>query len=81
MYESAKWITPTGATSGAGTVYSGFLWDSCYSIARFMCMSCRSLFDLFMAIVLSVRLRFTDYDYPFGIFKLFMTFLSKIQYA
>jgi hypothetical protein len=36
-----------------------------------MCMFCRSLFVLFLsAIVLSV-LRFTDSDYPFGIFKLF----------
>ena len=34
-------------------------------------MFCRSLFVLFhLAIVLSV-LRFTDFDYPFGIFKLF----------
>ena len=32
---------------------------------------CRSLFDL-LAIVLSVLLRFTDSDYPFGIFKLFL---------
>jgi ABC-type Co2+ transport system permease subunit len=35
-------------------------------------MFCRSLFVLFLlAIVLSV-LRFTDSDYPFGIFKLFL---------
>ena len=33
---------------------------------------CRSLFVLFLlAIVLSVRLRYTDSDYPFGIFNLF----------
>jgi hypothetical protein len=32
-----------------------------------------SLFVLFLlAIVLSVLLRYTDYDYPFGIFKLFL---------
>jgi hypothetical protein len=37
-----------------------------------MCMLCRSLFVLFLlAIVLSV-LRYTDSDYPFGIFKLFL---------
>jgi len=35
-------------------------------------MFCRSLFVLFtLAIALSVLLRFKDYDYPFGIFKLF----------
>ena len=38
-----------------------------------MCMFCRSLFVLFLlAIVLSVLLRFTDSDYPSGIFKLFL---------
>jgi uncharacterized membrane protein len=35
-------------------------------------MFCRSLFVL-LAIVLSVLLRFTDSDYPFGIFKLFLS--------
>jgi biotin transporter BioY len=45
----------------------------CYSIFSFMCMFCRSLFVLFLlAIVLSVLLRFTDFDYLFGIFKLFL---------
>jgi hypothetical protein len=35
-----------------------------------MCMFCRSLFVLFLlAIVLSVLLRYTDSDYPVGIFK------------
>ena len=38
-----------------------------------MCIFCRSLFVLFLlAIVLSVLLRLTDSDYPFGIFKLFL---------
>jgi hypothetical protein len=48
------------------------------SFFSFMCMffvdRCLSFcpFVLFLlAIVLSVLLRFTDYDYPFGIFKLF----------
>jgi len=37
-----------------------------------MYMFCRSLFVLFfLASVLSVLLRYTDSDYPFGIFKLF----------
>ena len=36
-------------------------------------MFCRSWFVLFhLAIVLSVPLRYTDSDYPFGIFKLFL---------
>ena len=43
-----------------------------YSIFSFMCMFCRSLFILFLlVIVLSVLFRFTDSDYPFDIFKLF----------
>jgi hypothetical protein len=50
-----------------------FLVGSCYLIFSFMCMFCRSLFVLFLlAIVLSVLLRYTDYDYPFDIFKLFL---------
>ena len=37
-------------------------------------MFCRSLFVIFLvAIVLSVLLRFTDSDYPFGILKFFLT--------
>jgi hypothetical protein len=43
-------------------------------------MFCISLFVLFfyflLAIVLSVLLRFTDYDYPFGIFRLFLCVLQ-----
>ena len=39
-----------------------------YFICTFMCMFYRSLFVLFLlAIVLSVLLRYTDSDYPFGI--------------
>jgi hypothetical protein len=57
-----------------------FYWGSCYSIFSFMCMFSRSLFVLMyfflLAIVLSVVLRYTDSDYPFGIFKLFL-----LQYA
>ena len=47
-------------------------------IFSFMCMFCRSLFVLVLflfAIVLSV-LRYTDSDYPFGVFK---HFFIKIQ--
>ena len=57
------------------TLLGHFLFYSCYSIFSFMCLFCRSLFVLlyffFLAIVLSVLLRYTDSDYPFGIFKLF----------
>ena len=56
----------------------GFQWGSHYSIFSFICMFCRSLFApvvlFLLAIVLPVLLRFTDSDYPFGIFKLFLTF-------
>jgi hypothetical protein len=39
----------------------------------FMCMFCRLLFVLFLfATLLSVLLRFTDSEYPFSIFKLFV---------
>jgi uncharacterized membrane protein len=46
-------------------------------VFSFMCMFCRSLFVLlsrffFFATVLSVLFRFTDSDYAFGIFKLFL---------
>ena len=38
----------TGTThlSGAHEFTPGFYWGSCYSIFSFMCMFCRSLFDL-----------------------------------
>ena len=75
---------PTGATSGARTAYPsgapefipGFQWGSCYSIFRFMCMFLQIVvcpFVLFLlAILFSVLLRYTDSDYPFVIFKLFL---------
>ena len=53
-----------------------FLWGSCYPIFSFMCVLCRSLFVAFvhflLAMLLSALLRFTDSDYLFGIFKLFL---------
>ena len=74
----------TGATSGARKSYSsaapaftaGFQWGSCYSIFSFMCnvlqiVVCPCVLFL-LVIVLSVLLRITDSDYPFGIFKLFL---------
>jgi hypothetical protein len=65
-----------GATSGAGTAYPsgargfipGFYCGSCYrSLA--LCVRCLSFCPL-LAIRLSVLLRYTDSDFPFGIFKL-----------
>jgi hypothetical protein len=54
---------------------------SCYSIFRFMCMFCRSLFVFLpfylLAIVLSVLFLFTASDYPFGIFKLFFLVATR----
>ena len=56
-----------------------FQWDPCYSIIILCVMFYRSLFVLFvlflLAIELSVLLRFTDSDYPFGIIKL--VFLAR----
>ena len=56
----------------------GFKWGSCYSIFDFICMFCRSMFVLFFIFFwpLSVLLRYTDSDYPFGIFKLFLMFVT-----
>jgi len=45
-----------------------------FSLVLYVCFvdRCLSLCTFFLlAIVLSVLLRYTDYDYPFGIFKLF----------
>ena len=38
---------------------------------------CLSFCTFFLAIVLSILLRYTDYDYPFGIFKLFLQYTYK----
>jgi hypothetical protein len=81
------------ATSGAETAYPSrspeftptFLWGlgTRVRVTRslvLMRMFCRSLFVLLiLAIVLSVLLRFTDPDYPFGIFKLFFTTFTTIK--
>ena len=73
----------TDATSGSGTAtfpkhLNSLPMFSGVRVTRFLVlcvMLCRSLFVLFLlAIVLSV-LRFTDSDYPFGIFTPFFSFL------
>ena len=75
-------LNTTDATSVAGTAYpsgapefSTSFWSGlCYLI--FSLMFCISLFVhlsfFLLTIVFSVLLRFTDSDYPFGIFKLFL---------
>jgi hypothetical protein len=66
----------TDYPSRAAEFTPGFKWDSCYSIFSFLCMFCRSLFVLLIffpfAILLSVLVRLTDSDSPFGIVKLFL---------
>jgi hypothetical protein len=53
---------------------------SYYSIFSFMCMFCRSYFSPFLLTIVSyVLLPYTDYDCPFGIFKLFFP-LSELSY-
>jgi len=81
------YIDTTDATSGAGTAYPfgapaftfGFnvvrvtrsLFDVC------VLLMCACPFVLFLlAIVLSVLLRYTDYDYPVGIFQLFLPIIN-----
>jgi hypothetical protein len=53
----------------------------CRLLRYFICMFCRSLFVLlyFFPIVVSVLLRYTDSDCPFGIFKLFLAKSWNIQ--
>jgi len=89
---NTSFINTTGATSGAGTAYpSGaheftpvlveIVWlDLYFSV---WCFVDRCSSPSLMAIVFSVRLRLTDSDYPFGIFKLFLVcktrFWHKVQ--
>jgi hypothetical protein len=53
----------------------------CVTRSLVLCaMFCRSVFDLLLAIVLSVLLRFTNSDDTFGIFKLFLKYFKYIQH-
>jgi hypothetical protein len=76
-----------GATSGAGTAYPSGAPDftpvfSGVRVTRslLVCVCfvdhCLSFCTFFLTIVLSV-LQFTDSDYPFGIFKLFLNYLMN----
>jgi hypothetical protein len=55
-------------------VFSGVRVTQC--LVLYVCFVDRCLsfctFSFFLAIVMSVLLRYTDSDYPFGIFKLFL---------
>ena len=72
----------TGVINGAGTAkpsgapestlpHPGFQWGSCFSIYCFLCNVLHIILDL-LAIALSVLLQITAFDYPFGIFMLFL---------
>ena len=71
----------TWSQSGPGFTL-GFYWGSCYSIFSCMCMFCRWLFVLLsfylFTIVFSVLLRYTDSDYPFGIFLLRFWLVDRV---
>ena len=62
-----------------------FLWGWCYSIFSFICMFCRDpclSFVLFLlTILLSVLLRYTNYDCPFDIFKFFFKLYVQIFFS
>jgi len=91
-----NWSNTTGASSGIGTTYpSGSHMSSLrtpvFSGIRvawslvFCVVFCRSLFvpvsSFVLATVLSVLLRFTDSDYPFGIFELFLQKCPNIHFV
>jgi hypothetical protein len=64
----------TGATNGAGTGYPpGAPVLTPKVLVGFVLLD-RMLSFFLLVIVLSVLLRFTDFDNPFGIFKLFLRF-------
>ena len=73
----------TGATSRTGTAYlrpSPVFSGVRVTWSLVLCtLFCRSLFVLFLlVIVLSVPPRFTDSDFPFGVFKLFLHIWDKM---
>ena len=78
-----------GATSGAGTacpsgapeftpVFSGVRVARSLVLCVYFVVVCPFFFFL-LAIVLSVVLRYTDSDYPFAIFKLFLINIKSIR--
>ena len=77
-----KSVTDIANPSRAPEFSPGFQWGSCYSIFSFMfglqIDVCSFVFFL-LVIVLFVLLRYMDFDYPFGIFKLFFHLTRKIN--
>jgi hypothetical protein len=88
-HRSCSWINTTDATSGALTaspagapeftpvfsrvrVTQSLVWCVCFID------SCLSFCAFLLAIVLSVLHQYTDSDYPFGIFKFFLSFLLSL---
>ena len=53
--------------------------DSCYSIFCFICNVVCPFVHFLLVILLFVLLRFTDSDYPFGIFKLFLNYIKTYK--
>ena len=85
-------INTTSVTSGAGTAYPseapeftprflvGFVLLNLQFYVYVLQIVVCPFALLFLAIVLSVLLLFTDTDYPFGIFKLFLVLCMNITY-
>jgi hypothetical protein len=63
---------------GSPSVFSGV--RATRSLFLYVCFAdlCLSFCTFLLAIILSVLLRYTDSDYPFGIFKLFLLLIWKI---
>jgi hypothetical protein len=71
------------ATSGAGTSYplgapEFTHYFSGERVTRSLVMFCTSLFDIFLLAIVLFGLRFTNSDYPFGIFQLFPNTKSEL---
>ena len=69
-------VYTTGATSGIGTANLSGAQEFTPTFSEYLLLNFQFyvyvLFVLFLlTIMLSVLLRFTEYDYPFGIYKLF----------
>ena len=78
----------TGVAHGARTASGAYEFTPMFSWIRgarslvFYVMFCRSFFVLcLLVIVLSVLLRFTASDYPFGIFKLILDIIVWLQWV
>ena len=69
-------ISLTRNCYGAPEFTPVFLWGLCYSIFSFLCsflyITACSFVLFLLAIMLSILLQFTDSDYPFDIFNLFL---------